>query len=116
MGGVFGGGNTTTVFGSGGASTFLRRITGISAAVFMLTSMVLAYIASNDAGDALKSYSAQQNALRKRKKEAEDRALGTGTGDTTDGTDTDGADDDGADTTDTPDPVDPVDDGEVTPP
>ena len=54
MGGAFGGANTQTVFGSGGASVFLRRLTAICATVFMLTSMVLAYIASNDAGDALK--------------------------------------------------------------
>jgi preprotein translocase subunit SecG len=83
MGGAFGGANTQTVFGSGGASGFLRRLTAIAATVFMLTSMVLAYIASNDAGDALKSFSAQQTALKKRKKEAEDRALqgdGEGTG------------------------------------
>jgi preprotein translocase subunit SecG len=83
MGGAFGGANTATVFGSGGASNFLRRLTAIAATVFMLTSMVLAYIASNDAGDALKSFSAQQTALKKRKKEAEDRALqpdGTGEG------------------------------------
>src|SRR5690349_1928862 len=82
MGGAFGGGaNTQTVFGSGGASTFLRRLTAICAMVFMLTSMILAYFASNDAGDALKSYSAQQSNLKKRKKEAEDAALnGSGSG------------------------------------
>lgn len=91
MGGAFGGANATTVFGSGGASTFLRRLTAIAATMFMLTSMVLAYIASNDAGDALKSFSAQQAQLKKRKKAAEDAALqeagaitddgaGTGTG------------------------------------
>lgn len=83
MGGAFGGANTQTVFGSGGASSFLRRLTAIAATVFMLTSMVLAYIASNDAGDALKSFSAQQTALKKRKKEAEDRALQPGTGEGT---------------------------------
>jgi preprotein translocase subunit SecG len=75
MGGAFGGANAATVFGSGGASTFLRRLTAISATIFMLTSILLAYIASNDAGDALRSYSSQQAALKKRKKDAEKRAL-----------------------------------------
>jgi preprotein translocase subunit SecG len=90
MGGAFGGGaNTQTVFGSGGASTFLRRLTAICAMVFMLTSMVLAYFASNDAGDALKSYSSQQSKLKQRKKAAEDAALngtteGSGSGSGTD--------------------------------
>lgn len=114
MGGAFGGANAGTVFGSGGASSFLRRLTAIAATVFMLTSMVLAYIASNDAGDALKSFSAQQTSLKKRKKEAEDRALqggdGAGTGEGTgagDGTGT------GA-TTDMPDPTGAaVDDGDT---
>lgn len=86
MGGAFGGANAATVFGSGGASVFLRRLTAIAATMFMLTSMTLAWIASNDAGDALKSFSSQQAQLKKRKKEAEDRALkeqpgaGIGTG------------------------------------
>jgi len=82
MGGAFGGANAATVFGSGGASTFLRRLTAISATIFMLTSILLAYIASNDAGDALRSYSSQQAALKKRKKDAEKRALD---GETTEG-------------------------------
>jgi preprotein translocase subunit SecG len=75
MGGAFGGGNAATVFGSGGASTFLRRLTAITATLFMATSMVLAWIASNDAGDALRKESARQAAIKKRKKQAEDRAL-----------------------------------------
>ena len=78
MGGAFGGGNAATVFGSGGASTFLRRLTAIGATVFMFTSITLAYFASSDAGDALKSYSAQQSELKKQKKEAEDKALNGG--------------------------------------
>lgn len=88
MGGAFGGANAATVFGSGGASVFLRRMTAIAATVFMLTSMTLAWVASNDAGDALKSFSAQQAQLKKRKKEAEDRALkeGAGAGTATDTT------------------------------
>jgi preprotein translocase subunit SecG len=105
MGGAFGGANAGTVFGSGGASSFLRRLTAIAATVFMMTSMVLAYIASNDAGDALKSFSAQQTALKKRKKEAEDRALQGGTDDGT-------TDDTGAPPTPDPTGAD-VDDGET---
>ncbi|MCA9678649.1 MAG: preprotein translocase subunit SecG, partial [Myxococcales bacterium] len=75
MGGAFGGANAQTVFGSGGASVFLRRLTAGAAVVFMMTSIILAYIASNDAGDALKKYSAQQTAAKKRKTAAEQRAL-----------------------------------------
>jgi preprotein translocase subunit SecG len=100
MGGAFGGGNASTVFGSGGASVFLRRLTAIAATVFMMTSMVLAYIASNDAGDALRKFSEQQTSLKKRKTEAEQRALegaGIGTGDL------EAPDDDGA-LVDEPDP------------
>jgi preprotein translocase subunit SecG len=114
MGGAFGGSNVGTVFGSGGASGFLRRLTAIAATVFMLTSMVLAYIASNDAGDALKSFSAQQTALKKRKKEAEDRALQGGDGEGTGAGTGEGT---GAGTDDTAPMPDPsgaaVDDGET---
>jgi preprotein translocase subunit SecG len=48
MGGAFGGA-TAQVFGGRGAGNFMTRLTAICAAVFMVTSMALAYIAS--AGD-----------------------------------------------------------------
>ncbi len=42
MGAAFGG-SSQTVFGSGGAGTFLGKLTTIVAAVFMLTSLTLSY-------------------------------------------------------------------------
>ena len=47
MGAAFGGGSSQTLFGSTGASTFLSKATTVVAIVFMLTSLVLAYIHSH---------------------------------------------------------------------
>lgn len=51
MGAVFGGGGSSTVFGSRGAGNLLTRLTTGAAIVFMLTSLGLAYsftLASSD--------------------------------------------------------------------
>jgi len=45
MGAAFGAGASSTVFGSRGASNFLSRTTAILAALFFVTSLVLAYFA-----------------------------------------------------------------------
>ncbi len=45
-GAAFGSGASATVFGARGAASFLSRTTGILAALFFLTSMVLAYFAT----------------------------------------------------------------------
>jgi preprotein translocase subunit SecG len=48
IGAAFGGaGSSQTLFGSRGPATFLSRLTTISAAVFMLTSLALAYMSSH---------------------------------------------------------------------
>lgn len=47
MGAAFGGGASQTLFGSGGASTFLTKLTTVAAVVFMLTSLSLAYYSTN---------------------------------------------------------------------
>lgn len=47
MGAAFGGGSSQTLFGSSGASTFLSKMTTAAAIVFMLTSLLLAYISTN---------------------------------------------------------------------
>ncbi len=47
IGAVFGGGSSSTLFGSTGASTFLTKATTVAAVVFMLTSLSLAYIAGH---------------------------------------------------------------------
>lgn len=49
-GASFGAGASGTVFGSQGSATFLSRVTGILAAVFFVTSLGLAYFASQKAG------------------------------------------------------------------
>ncbi len=43
MGAVFGGGSSSTIFGSSGAGNFLTRLTTGFAVVFMLTSLTLGY-------------------------------------------------------------------------
>ena len=48
-GASFGGGASQTVFGGQGSSNFLSRLTAIGAAVFFVTSMVLAVVASDKA-------------------------------------------------------------------
>ena len=53
MGAVFGGGASSTVFGSRGAGNFLTKLTTISAAVFMLTSLSLSYFYTADSGERL---------------------------------------------------------------
>jgi preprotein translocase subunit SecG len=47
MGAAFGGGASQTLFGTTGASTFLSKATTAAAVIFMLTSLVLAYMASD---------------------------------------------------------------------
>jgi preprotein translocase subunit SecG len=49
IGAVFGGGASSTVFGSRGAGNFLTKLTTGSALLFMVTSLSLAYL-SNTAG------------------------------------------------------------------
>ncbi len=48
LGGALGG-SATQVFGGRGSASFMTRLTGVAAAVFMLTSMSLAFMSS--AGD-----------------------------------------------------------------
>ncbi|MEH6387480.1 preprotein translocase subunit SecG [Pseudomonas profundi] len=54
-GASFGSGASGTVFGSQGSATFLSRLTGALAAVFFLTSLGLAYYASDYAARSLDS-------------------------------------------------------------
>jgi preprotein translocase subunit SecG len=53
MGAVFGGGASSTVFGSRGAGNFLTLLTKICAALFMLTSLSLSYLHTEQAGEGL---------------------------------------------------------------
>ena len=47
MGAAFGGGSSQTLFGSTGASTVLSKATTVAAIVFMLTSLILAYMSGH---------------------------------------------------------------------
>jgi preprotein translocase subunit SecG len=53
MGAAFGGGSSQTLFGSGGASTFLSKATTAAAILFMLTSFGLAFLSSNRSAESL---------------------------------------------------------------
>jgi preprotein translocase subunit SecG len=44
MGATFGTGASQSLFGAGGGSTFLGKMTGTAAVIFMLTSLSLAYL------------------------------------------------------------------------
>ena len=75
MGGAFGGGNSATVFGGSGASSFLQKITAGAGCVFMATSMILAFLASHNSSDALEKFGEQQSELARQKEAAKDNAL-----------------------------------------
>lgn len=47
MGAAFGGGSAGSLFGASGSANFMSRLTGILAAVFFLTSLSMAYIATH---------------------------------------------------------------------
>lgn len=51
MGAAFGGAGAQTVFGGRGAQTLLGKVTTVSAAIFMLTSLTLAYQASRSTSE-----------------------------------------------------------------
>jgi len=53
IGAVFGGGASSTVFGSRGAGNFLTKLTTVSATIFMLTSLSLSYLFTKASSDRL---------------------------------------------------------------
>ncbi len=53
MGVAFGGGGAQTLFGSRGSGSFLGKLTGGLAAVFMLTSLTLAFFSQQQTGSVL---------------------------------------------------------------
>ena len=55
MGAAFGGGSSQTVFGADGPVSLLSKVTTSAAIIFMITSLVLAYIsAQNKSGSVMK--------------------------------------------------------------
>jgi preprotein translocase subunit SecG len=75
MGGAFGGGSTQSVFGGSGGSSVLRKATVFVAALFMLSSMTLAWLASNTGADALKEFSAAERAKHERREALREAVL-----------------------------------------
>ena len=73
MGIAFGGAGSQTVFGSSGAGNFLTRLTSITAAVFMLTSLGLAHYSSQQDSRRLQRLAEQKKA----QKQAEDARAAT---------------------------------------
>jgi preprotein translocase subunit SecG len=47
VGATFGGGASQTIFGSQGSGSFLLKITGLLAALFFVTSLILTYMTSH---------------------------------------------------------------------
>jgi preprotein translocase subunit SecG len=84
MGVAFGSGTSAAVFGGRGAGNFLERVTSVTAVVFMLTSMSLAYFASQSDSARLQKLTVerkkkqevveQKQADEKAQKEAAERA------------------------------------------
>ena len=72
MGIAFGGGSSQTVFGSSGAGNFLTKATAVTAAIFMITSVSLAYFASQQESKRLQQMSEKRKQDEKTKKEHEE--------------------------------------------
>ena len=78
VGAAFGAGGSQTVFGGSGGGNFLRRLTVACAAIFMLTSITLAYMASSTGSDSLRRYADQQRQLRESMEQTRQEALQEG--------------------------------------
>ncbi len=61
MGAALGGGGSNTVFGSRGAGNFLTKLTSACAVIFMITSLSLAYLGSQDSDERVFDSDAQAN-------------------------------------------------------
>ena len=66
MGAAFGGGGSSTVFGPRGAGSFIGKATGVVAALFMITSLSLAFFSSS------KSTSLEKRALEEEERHGEE--------------------------------------------
>ncbi|HVV52619.1 MAG TPA: preprotein translocase subunit SecG, partial [Polyangia bacterium] len=60
-----GGGGSQTVFGSSGAGNFLTRLTSITAAIFLLTSLALAHFSSQQDSRRLQRLAERKTAEKK---------------------------------------------------
>lgn len=55
MGATFGAGGSQSVFGAGGGSTFMSKLTTGAAIIFMLTSLTLAYLSGKTGSSSIMS-------------------------------------------------------------
>ena len=55
MGASFGAGGSQSVFGAGGGSTFMSKMTSGAAIIFMLTSLTLAYLSGKSGSSSIMS-------------------------------------------------------------
>ena len=55
MGASFGSGGSQSVFGAGGGTSFLSKLTTSAAIIFMLTSLTLAYISGQPSSSSIMS-------------------------------------------------------------
>jgi preprotein translocase subunit SecG len=77
MGLAFGGGQAQTMFGGSGAGNFLTRATAITAVLFMLTSLTLAYLASTRGTNWLTDYE-NRSVLQAKREAALKASMGGG--------------------------------------
>jgi len=63
MGASFGSGGSQSVFGASGGGSFMTRVTTAAAAIFMLTSLTLAYISGHAPGSTIMSNKAVQKVV-----------------------------------------------------
>ena len=76
IGAVFGGGASSTVFGSRGAGNFLTKLTSGAAVVFMLTSLFLSYQGSKQFSKSIIDEGSKKPAAEEKSKFAEPPAEG----------------------------------------
>jgi preprotein translocase subunit SecG len=69
MGIAFGGGGSQTVFGSSGAGNFLTRLTSVTAAVFLVTSLALAHYSSRQDSKRLQDLASERATQKKTEEE-----------------------------------------------
>ena len=65
MGASFGAGGSQSVFGAGGGSTFMSKMTTAAAIIFMLTSLTLAYLGKAGSSSIMSSKAATKAAPQK---------------------------------------------------
>ncbi|MDQ6950446.1 MAG: preprotein translocase subunit SecG [Mariprofundales bacterium] len=65
MGASFGGGGAQTLFGSRGSGSFLGKITGALAGLFMITSLTLAFFTQQQRGSVVEQSVIPQSAPQK---------------------------------------------------